>query len=162
MVGACVRASERDRIHGHSRNIARCVLKVNGAWQWGKTAWGGKGDKPGQFKTVRARGACTTPPLHTARHGAGGTCPHVCHARAHPATRGTTANPTHVDHRHVPCTTPPCFAGTRRVRARQPHLRRQPRGAPGQSRTSPLPLCAAEMWHKLVFACLRAPDTGCA
>jgi len=26
--------------------------EVDGKWQWGKTAWGGKGDKPGQFKTA--------------------------------------------------------------------------------------------------------------
>ncbi len=40
-------------VHGYSEgDFALTIEEKNGAWSWGNLAWGGKGDKPGQFKTA--------------------------------------------------------------------------------------------------------------
>ena len=39
--------------HGYSEGDFVMTIKENdGVWRWGKLAWGGKGDNPGQFKTA--------------------------------------------------------------------------------------------------------------
>ena len=40
-------------VHGYSEgDFALSIEENNGAWTWGDLAWGGKGDKPGQFQTA--------------------------------------------------------------------------------------------------------------
>lgn len=39
--------------HGYSKgDFVMTIKEKNGVWSWGKLAWGGKGDAPGQFKTA--------------------------------------------------------------------------------------------------------------
>ena len=39
--------------HGYSKgDFVLTIKEKNGVWSWGKLAWGGKGDAPGQFKTA--------------------------------------------------------------------------------------------------------------
>lgn len=39
--------------HGYSKgDFVMTIKEKGGKWQWGKLAWGGKGDKPGQFQTA--------------------------------------------------------------------------------------------------------------
>ena len=39
--------------HGYSKgDFVMTIKEKNGVWSWGKLAWGGKGDNPGQFKTA--------------------------------------------------------------------------------------------------------------
>lgn len=39
--------------HGYSKgDFVITIKEKGGVWSWGKLAWGGKGDKPGQFKTA--------------------------------------------------------------------------------------------------------------
>ena len=39
--------------HGYSDgDFVMTIKEKNGVWSWGKLAWGGKGDKPGQFQTA--------------------------------------------------------------------------------------------------------------
>lgn len=39
--------------HGYSEgDFVMTIKEKNGVWSWGKLAWGGKGDNPGQFKTA--------------------------------------------------------------------------------------------------------------
>ncbi len=39
--------------HGYSEgDFVMTIKEKGGKWQWGKLAWGGKGDKPGQFQTA--------------------------------------------------------------------------------------------------------------
>lgn len=39
--------------HGYSKgDFVLTIKEKGGVWSWGKLAWGGKGDKPGQFKTA--------------------------------------------------------------------------------------------------------------
>jgi hypothetical protein len=39
--------------HGYSEgDFVMTIEEKNGVWSWGKLAWGGKGDNPGQFKTA--------------------------------------------------------------------------------------------------------------
>ena len=39
--------------HGYSKgDFVMTIKEKNGVWSWGKLAWGGKGDKPGQFQTA--------------------------------------------------------------------------------------------------------------
>lgn len=39
--------------HGYSAgDFVMTIKERNGVWSWGKLAWGGKGDKPGQFQTA--------------------------------------------------------------------------------------------------------------
>ncbi|MCK0191437.1 hypothetical protein [Arenibacter sp. F20364] len=39
--------------HGYSAgDFVMTIKEKNGAWSWGKLAWGGKGDNPGQFQTA--------------------------------------------------------------------------------------------------------------
>ena len=40
-------------VHGYSDgDFALTIKEKKGTWSWGKLAWGGKGDKPGQFQTA--------------------------------------------------------------------------------------------------------------
>ena len=39
--------------HGYSAgDFVMTIKEKNGVWSWGKLAWGGKGDEPGQFRTA--------------------------------------------------------------------------------------------------------------
>jgi len=39
--------------HGYSKgDFVMTIKEKNGVWSWGKLAWGGKGDNPGQFQTA--------------------------------------------------------------------------------------------------------------
>ncbi|MRH99238.1 hypothetical protein GH721_01720 [Kriegella sp. EG-1] len=39
--------------HGYSKgDFVLTIKEKNGVWSWGKLAWGGKGDNPGQFQTA--------------------------------------------------------------------------------------------------------------
>ncbi|MEO9891078.1 hypothetical protein [Aurantibacter sp.] len=39
--------------HGYSKgDFVMTIKEKNGIWNWGKLAWGGKGDNPGQFQTA--------------------------------------------------------------------------------------------------------------
>jgi hypothetical protein len=39
--------------HGYSKgDFVMTIKEKDGVWSWGKLAWGGKGDNPGQFKTA--------------------------------------------------------------------------------------------------------------
>lgn len=39
--------------HGYSKgDFVLTIEEKNGVWSWGKLAWGGKGDEPGQFQTA--------------------------------------------------------------------------------------------------------------
>lgn len=39
--------------HGYSKgDFVMTITEKDGAWSWGKLAWGGKGDNPGQFQTA--------------------------------------------------------------------------------------------------------------
>ena len=39
--------------HGYSKgDFVMTIKEKDGDWSWGKLAWGGKGDKPGQFRTA--------------------------------------------------------------------------------------------------------------
>jgi hypothetical protein len=39
--------------HGYSAgDFVMTIKEKRGVWSWGKLAWGGKGDKPGQFRTA--------------------------------------------------------------------------------------------------------------
>jgi hypothetical protein len=40
-------------VHGYSKgDFALTIKEKKGVWSWGKRAWGGKGDQPGQFQTA--------------------------------------------------------------------------------------------------------------
>ncbi len=39
--------------HGYSKgDFVLTITEKNGSWDWGRLAWGGKGDQPGQFQTA--------------------------------------------------------------------------------------------------------------
>ena len=39
--------------HGYSKgDFVMTITEKDGVWSWGKLAWGGKGDNPGQFQTA--------------------------------------------------------------------------------------------------------------